>query len=390
MAWIASDAALALLGVKPQTLYANVSRGRIATKPDPADPRRRLYKRADVLRLADRAVGRPRAGAVAEEAIAWGEPVLPSALSTIAEGRLWYRGRDAVALARSASLEDAAALLWDAGEVVFQAGARVTAAAGHRGMGGALLTLAGIAEQSLPSRDRAPAVLRAEAAQLVDSLVAGLLGGDDPGRGPAHQRLAKAWRRPKAAEAMRMALVLLADHELNASTFAARVTASTGASIAASVLSGLATLSGPLHGGAAAGVRALVADAAASGPREAVRSWLAQGRRLAAFGHPLYPAGDVRAAALLDGLVLPPLHAALMAEAEAAVGEPANVDFALAALAAAHGLPDEAAFTLFAVARSVGWIAHCLEQAALNRLIRPRSRYVGPPIAAGDGEPSLP
>src|SRR5277367_2421649 len=92
--WLASQEALALLCVRRQTLYASVSRGRIRTMPDEADPRRKLYNRDDVLRLANRHGGQRRSQAVAEETISWGEPMLSSAISTVGRGRLWYRGRD--------------------------------------------------------------------------------------------------------------------------------------------------------------------------------------------------------------------------------------------------------------------------------------------------------
>src|SRR6476659_6751912 len=104
--WLSAAEALRRLNVKPQTLYANVSRGRIRAKADPADPRRSLYSRDDIDRLARRSTGRPRTDVVAAEAISWGDPVLPSAISTVARGRLWYRGRDAVALAQNATLEE--------------------------------------------------------------------------------------------------------------------------------------------------------------------------------------------------------------------------------------------------------------------------------------------
>ncbi|VTY39069.1 Citrate synthase 2 [Xylophilus ampelinus] len=193
-----------------------------------------------------------------------------------------------------------------------------------------------------------------------------------------HQRLAAAWGRPRSADLLRRALVLLADHELNASTFAARVTASTGASLAACLLSGLATLSGPLHGGAAAAVRALVQASAREGADAALREWLALGRPPAAFGHPLYPKGDVRGQALLAQFELPPAFAELRQAGEHLLGEPPNIDFALAAMADSRRLPPEAPFVLFALGRAVGWIAHALEQRATGTLIRPRARYVGP------------
>ena len=112
MKWLTAEQALKFLGVRSQTLYANVSRGRIRAKPDPADPRRSLYNGNDVARLAERRPGRRPAETVATQAIGWGDPVLPSGSSTVANGRLWYRGRDAVQLAESATLEEVAALLW--------------------------------------------------------------------------------------------------------------------------------------------------------------------------------------------------------------------------------------------------------------------------------------
>jgi citrate synthase len=142
-------------------------------------------------------------------------------------------------------------------------------------------------------------------------------------------------------------------------------------------------LTGPLHGGAAAAVQALVRSATAMGSEAAVREWLAHDRPLAAFGHPLYPHGDARCAALLASIALPPAFASLRAAGEKLLGEAANIDFALAALAAVHKLPADAPLTLFALARTVGWTAHVLEQQATGQLIRPRARYTGPPPVRG-------
>jgi citrate synthase len=195
--------------------------------------------------------------------------------------------------------------------------------------------------------------------------------------GPIHERLAAAWGGTNA-ELIRRALVLLADHELNASTFAARVAASTGASLAAAALAGLSALSGPLHGGMAARVWNLVEEARRIGPEAAVAGRLARGVHVPGFGHPLYPAGDPRAAALLAAFTPPGEMNALRQAVEAATGEPANVDFALVALTVALELPDDAPFALFATARCAGWIAHAVEQVATGQLIRPRASYTGP------------
>ena len=381
MAWLTAAQALATLEVLRQTLYASVSRGRIRAKPDPKDPRRSLYNGDDVNRLATRHAGRRTVAAVAAETLGWGEPVLDSGVSTIISERLWYRGQDAVALSDAATLEEIAALLWQADDVRFGAarekagGARLPAAP----LEAALLTLAGRADKDPPSQGRSRAVLISEAAELIDEIAVAMLGSAAPAGAPLHRRIALAWRARAAEDIIRRALVLLADHELNASTFAARVAASTGTPISASLLAGLATLAGPLHGSASTGVRSLQTAALRAGATTAVRDYLAQGQRLPGFGHPLYPDGDPRAIALFARFEPGAIFAELRAAIEDLTGERPNVDFALSAMTDACDLPPTAPFTIFAIARSVGWIAHVLEQLTTGRLIRPRARYIGPP-----------
>ncbi len=407
--WLSATAAIALLGVRPQTLYANVSRKRIRVKADPDDPRRSLYHAEDVRRLARRRRGRPRNERLAAEAVAWGDPILSSALSTVANGRLWYRGHDAVKIAEQGTLEEVAALLWRGSRVSLH-GNRPAAAVASDGSSSPLQAtyrvLALRAGHEAPTYARGIGPLLLEASELLDDISETILlairhsstarlharrplslhpsrvarRGRRSRAAPLHERLARAWRRPAAREIIRKALVLLADHELNASTFATRVAASTGAGLSASVLAGFATLSGPLHGGAAATVRALAETARRIGAENAILGCLEQGRPVPAFGHPLYPQGDIRATALLEHFSLPRIFAELRAAGERLVGEPPNVDFALAALAAKERLPADAPFALFALSRCVGWIAHALEQCQTGSLIRPRARYTGPTV----------
>jgi len=113
MAWMTAAEALSVMNVRAQTLYANVSRGKIRAKPDKTDPRRSLYHRDDVLRMAERRSGQRKVKKVAAEAIDWGDPVLASAISTVANGKLWYRGRDAIELANTATFEEVTGLLWE-------------------------------------------------------------------------------------------------------------------------------------------------------------------------------------------------------------------------------------------------------------------------------------
>lgn len=379
--WLTAQEAMDRLGLKPQTLYAYVSRGRIEAREDPRDPRRRLYRLADVAQLEQRKARGRRSAVIAEDAIAWGEPVLASSITTIQQGRLWYRGRDAEALADHARLEDVARLLWACGEARFPTIA--TPIPDGTGLQRLFAVIAARAATDPPSAGRTPRALYFEAASVLDSLVDAVAGG--PGQGPIHLRLGRAWRCDAAGcDLIRRALVLLADHELNASTFAVRVAASTGASLAACVLAGLAALSGPLHGGMTLRVSAFVAETRRLGIGPAVQAQLAQGVTPPGFGHPLYPEGDPRARSLLAAFTLPDHLSETSRLTQLICGQAPNIDFALTALAEVQSLTDDTPFQIFAAARCTGWIAHALEQAQTGRLIRPRARYTGPdPNPAG-------
>jgi citrate synthase len=379
--WLSREEALKRLKVRPQTLYAYVSRGRIEAAVHPQDPRRSLYRASDVAALAQKKARGRRAADVAAEAIAWGEPVLPSAITTVAGGRLWYRGQDAVGLAESASLEDGARLLRGGHGAALKSARRPEPLPADGARARLFLTLAARAGREPPARGRAPLALAMEAADLLEAVVDAATG--QTGEGPAHIRFAAAWGLDASgADLLRRTLVLLADHELNASTFAARVAASTGASLSAACLAGLSALSGPLHGGMAARVEAFVEEAERRDPGHAVAARLARGVSMPGFDHPLYPDGDPRAAALLRAFEAPPLLAELRAVTEASTGLAPNIDFALVTLARTLSLPPDAPFILFATARSAGWAAHAIEQLQTGRLIRPRARYVGeaPPL----------
>jgi citrate synthase len=189
-----------------------------------------------------------------------------------------------------------------------------------------------------------------------------------------------------AVHAVEQALVVSADHELNASAFAARVAASAGADLYACVSAALATMSGPRHGGMCDRVEALVVE---SGRPERARAVIHErarrGERLPGFGHPLYPAGDPRTATVLAATAAlgkrRPAHATLLAllDAAAAAGrEPPTLDAGLCAITFALGLPRGSGAALFAIGRAAGWIAHVLEQRTADFLLRPRARYVGP------------
>jgi citrate synthase len=374
--WLTREEAMERLKVRSQTLYAYVSRGRISMRPDQADPRRSQYRADDIASLATRRARGRTPQAIAESAIAWGEPAIATSISTIVHGRLVYRGQDAVALSEKASLEDTAALLWASdGPVSF---ASPDPHSGHEsGRPAAFAKLALLAAEGRPSLGRKPASLHQDAAGAIGVFARAL--GAVAGTTALHARLAQGWSVDTAgAELIRRALVLLADHELNASTFAARVAASTGAPVSACLLAGLATLSGPRHGGAGEAVTILTEDAQRLGPDAAVERWLGHDRPMPGFGHPLYAEGDPRAEALLAIFDVDGGFSRLSDAAFAATGLRPNIDFALAALTRSLRLPPDAPFRLFALGRSIGWTAHAVEQVTSNGLIRPRARYEGP------------
>lgn len=380
---LSSDEAAALLSVTRQTLYAYVSRGLIAPLERGEGGSRYARVAVEELARTRRRGRRPRE--IARATLDFGVPVLETAVTLIENGALAYRGRDAVALARTASLEEVAALLWQMPIAdAFPDAAPVALGAPFAGSADAdalLVRFAALApgdDTALWQRD---GERLAEGCGALVRLMAAAALGTAPRALALHVQCAEAWGLgEEAAERVREALVLCADHELNVSGFTARCIASAGASLKAALVGALAALSGARHGGQTGQVEALWRMLeGAPDTAGAVRELLASGMEMPGFGHPLYPAGDVRAKAILAGAVPRLPEAGRIAAAVADLtGHPPNIDFALVALRRAYGLPEGGAFLLFAMGRSAGWIAHALEQRAGGALIRPRAVYVGP------------
>jgi citrate synthase len=201
--------------------------------------------------------------------------------------------------------------------------------------------------------------------------------------------LAAAWKlRRGAAELLRSAIILCADHELNVSAFTARCVASAGGSPYGAVIAGIAALEGVRHGGMTARVESMLQSMRRERTAgEALGARIREGAPIDGFGHPLYPAGDPRAAEILRQLrERYPRSAELafaldvVAAAKMLLGQHPTVDFALATLSLVLKLPPRSGLTLFALGRTIGWIGHAIEQYAAGQLIRPRAKYVGPPV----------
>lgn len=390
-----------LLGVKPETVYAYVSRGRLGSRRSP-DGRGSTFDPEEVRALVRR---NGRAGGSAPAAADGQELTVRTGITLIESDRFYFRGVDAVELAARHSYEEVAEWLWTGqlrpgtaftapDDSVAVARRAVDALPEHAGPTDRLRVAAIAAAVADPLRfDLSEDAVLGTARVLIPTLVAALppvlhVGHD---RGPlAHRLWTRLSGRP-ADEAMLhvldTALGLLADHDLAASTLAVRVAASARAHAYAAVSAGLGVIEGPLHGAAGGLAHRLlleVLDQGSAAP--VVAEELRAGRRIPGLGHRLYPGEDPRARALFALLeniprAAPTLAAARDLQATTARHTPlhANVDLALAVLTASSGMPPTASETIFAVARTAGWIAHALEEYGERPLrMRPSGLYSGP------------
>ena len=352
----------------------------------------RLQRRTEERRNPDKAVA---------HALHWGMPVLESAITLIDGHRLYYRGHDALALARTCSIAEVASLIWTSRfDALSEIRSDTTAVHGHD-----ISSFAARAQSLLASAsadDAAAFDLRPASVAACGWRILHLLTLAATRRSTAadrtltiDQQLARAWRLARGADILRSALILCADHELNVSSFTARCVASAGSDPYAVVIAGLSALAGPKHGGSGARVEAMLRSVrdergrsarGERGLRPALAARLRRGERLDGFGHPLYAAGDPRGAMLMD--MLRERYAAsaelrfvvkFETAATALIRDKPNLDFALAAVARVLGLPAGSPLMLFAIGRTIGWIGHAIEQYATDHLIRPRAKYVGVP-----------
>ena len=398
---LTSQEAAEELEISPSTLYAYVSRGLIRSEATDGDSRSRRYLKEDVHRLKERKDFRRNPTKAVEQALHWGEPVLESAITLIAQGRLYYRGHDAMELATTRAVEEVAALIW-LGDVAADVSTLFDAASSRASfrclatrrrvadlapieMFQAILPVA--AAEDVAAYNFHPLAVAQTGARILGLLALIAAGRDEKGNDLA-QTLQEGWvpEDPSVVQLVRAALILCADHELNVSTFTARCVASAGSTPYAVVMAGLSALQGAKHGGSVEQVEAFLQEVGTPAQaQEAVARRLKRGERLPGFGHQLYPDGDPRGKALLEltSKAYPDAPAvalgeALITQARRAIGQHPTVDFALAVLANALQQPPGAALALFALGRTIGWIGHAIEQYQLDQLIRPRARYVGP------------
>ena len=409
--YLSAEDAARLLRIKPQTLYTYVSRGLIRSVAQ-LDRKQRLYYREDVEKVRARSAARHGQGAMAESAMRWGgQPVINTSITEITPQGPLYRGRSALELARNGnSLEAVAELLWTgvlhhepvrwdqealppefvglmnaiASQTPRQPMPRIYALA---------TSILGIAETA-GSEIRGGRTISA-ARQLMIALTGcvGYLAHQPAFSAPQLGRsiaetIATVFdleAGTSAEAAINQALVLCADHELSSSTFAARVAASTGAELRACVLAAIAAHSGATLGGACDLAEDLLRGART---RDDVTRRLEAaeraGARVPGFNLPVYPKGDPRALHLLRlAESFAPqspralLIGAFIDEAEQRLHLRPSIEVGLVALTAALNMPERSASALWTLGRTVGWIAHVLEQRLAGFVLRPRAKYVG-------------
>ncbi|WP_405984548.1 citrate synthase [Streptomyces sp. NBC_00872] len=399
------------LGVKPETVYAYVSRGQLTSRRDPRG-RGSTFDAEEVDALARRGGREPSAGGDAFQRIRTG-------ITLIDTDRYYFRGVDATELARRFRYEEIAEWLWtgtlregigfDAPAALLVAARRaIGALPAHSGSTDRLRVAAVAAAVADPLRfDLSRDAVLTTARALIPTLVDALPEVEEPSRGTGRpvdrvdrdgdddgSLARRLWSRLTArpagepgVRALDMALSLLIDHDLAASTLAVRVAASARAHPYAVVSAGLGALEGPLHGSASGLAHRMLTEVLERGSAAAVvADHLRAGRPVPGLGHRLYPGRDPRAEALFTVLrevpgAGPVLTAAREVEATTARHAPphANVDLALAVLSVTAGMPAEAGETVFAVARTAGWIAHALEEYGEQPLrLRPNGQYNGP------------
>ncbi|MBD8477186.1 citrate synthase [Microbacterium sp. CFBP 8794] len=380
--------AAARLGVKPQTLYAYVSRGLVTRE---RDARGSTF---DALELEAFAAGRRRTAGRTPSHPTTGMPlgIVQTDIADIEDGELLYRGRRARDLIDQPFAE-VVAWLWGAERIdapdtaIGSARAMVEALPPHAGaMDRLRAALTGFAADDPLRHDTAPTTLHRIGWTLLTGLPVAL-GGD--AQLDVARSLAGAWgvSDGPAVRAINAALILLIDHDLAVSTFAARVAASARADGYAAVGAALGAADSPLHIAAATRTSRLLTQVRRGRePERALADAVQDGNGIPGFGHPLYSGVDDRADALFPLLAQLPdgertmdavtrLSDTVAARAHARP----NVDLALAALASGARLPDDAASSIFVVGRLAGWIAHiAAEYAEAPMRLRPRGEYVGP------------
>ena len=385
--YVTSKEATESLKIKNSSLYSYVSRGLIRTIVSPSNKKKRLYNSKDIEKLVEKKKTES-ARTISNRALHWGTPVLETRVSHISNDKLYYRAYSVSYLVKKYSFEQVTSYLWTGdfthSKKFFNSNIRTLQEKQLDHSAQAIqIYLAQLGLEDLPGQiiNDVPTL----GGKLIQKIVNGIT--NDFSNEEIHIKIANFFCPgiKYAPELIKTSLIVIADHDLNASSFTARVVASTGANLYQVLIAGLSALTGYKHGGNTLKIELLVKSLLIELD---IKKNLQEREEeiIIGFGHKLYADTDCRAEILLNLLsekfgqnpkfeVIKAIERNCIEES----GKKPNVDFALYAVAYVLDKEADFAFFLFALGRMAGWVAHAIEEYAQNELIRPRSEYIGPP-----------
>ncbi len=395
--WLTADEAAQTLGVKKETIYAYVSRGRLANRRSD-DGRGSLFDAEEIERMAFGSRQASRAGTDTVE----------TALTLITDSGHHYRGQSASDLADSLTFEDAAQLLWGvpSDSTSWTPAADLVSIARHvvRVLPRTMLPVdeikivaSCVGALEPPEWNTSAAVIATSARRVFATIVSGLPELSEPELSnvpPGSWMAAMLWsrlckRRPTGQELdlLNRTMVVLADHGLASATMMARAAAGSAVNAAGIIRLGVEVGSGPVKGAASLAIESFLHNIEdPESVEKALTMRLRQGEPIPGFGHSLYPNGDPRATYILDRLRtlaagskrLATVEELLRMQRERGLPQP-NAGFAIAAFTYVTGMVPGAGEAIFVISRAAGWIAHAIEAYSVGPVMpRPQSRYTGP------------
>lgn len=386
--FITLNKAKELLGIKRESLYSYVSRKKIKTIIDPKNGKKRLYSYDDIINLLE---NKKKAGAekIARETLVFGQPVLESSITLIEDSILYYRGISIADLVNKNTFEEVALLIWS-GNLTLPSNFPNIRTNPHKL---AAITIPELEKYFIQlEKEEFISVLSNDLQTLgwkiLVSLVQDVTQNYTKNTSIAN-KLAECFcpEMPHAEELINTALIIIADHELNASSFTARIIASTGGNLFQVIIGALATLSGYKHGGAILQVEQMVKELSenlATIDKNLLKR-KNRGDDIVGFGHNLYDKGDFRAKLLLQKISHYygdskefEIYNSIIQRCRNITKQDPTVDFALLTLSSVLKSNSDFALFLFSYGRIAGWIGQAMEQYQEDILIRPRAKYIGP------------
>jgi citrate synthase len=394
---LTSAQAAARLGIKPSSLYSYVSRGLIASRRAEKGGSTFDAFEIEALALHRRRERSPYRAETAGRRMP-GEPlmVLDSAITLLADDELYFRGEKATTMAASLTFEAAVEKLWESAPVPgddlpHAILPNVLGRSAHLVDRLALAVL--LAGSADPMKDELSAGMVHRAGRRMIAAMVDAVGDGDRESTASASVADRLWRALGGSEPagidlaiLNSALVLCMDHDLAASTLAARVAASARAHPYAAIGSALGAFDGGLHGSASIPARQLIVETMQTGdPERAIAEALRRTSVIPGFGHRIYRHHDPRARFLITRMRKTPRYEAVVTAVDsleavmaARAPRPANLDLALAAVTVAAGFEPDAGQAIFAIGRTAGWIAHIVDEYAQPALrLRPEGRYIG-------------